>query len=56
MAEREARGESVLLPVGSSRQNGHACRQADGAIGGEARLPRGCGKTRQIRTGGAQEP
>lgn len=56
VAECEAGGESVLLPVGSSGQDGHACSQADGSIGGEARLPRGCGKMRQIRTGGTEEP
>lgn len=55
MAEREVGGESVLLPSGSSGQDGHACSQADGAIGGEARLPRGCGETRKVRPGGSEE-
>lgn len=56
MAEREVGGVSVWLPAGSSGQDGHACSQADGSIGGEARFPRGCGDTRQIRTGGTEEP
>lgn len=48
--------ESVLLPAGSSGQDGHACSWTDGAIGGEVRLPQGCGETRQIRTRGTKEP
>lgn len=56
VAERVVGAESVLLPAGSSGKDGHACSQADGAIGGEARLPRGCGEMRQVRTRGTEKP
>lgn len=56
MAGRVVGAVSVLLPAGSSGKDGHACSQVDGAIGGEARLPRGCGETRQVRTGGMEKP
>lgn len=52
VAESEVGAVSVLLPAGSSGQDGHACSWADSAIGGEARLPGGCEKTR----GGTEEP
>lgn len=56
VTERVIAAVSALLPAGSSRQDGHACSRADGAIGGEALLPRGCRKMRQIRAGRTKEP